>query len=73
MKQLLSATLRLTAIAALNYWRVWLMSGVAYYYTVERASLWESLTSSVGITLMAVVCGFFSSLISDSLQAKHHW
>ncbi len=73
MKMLLSVGLRLTAIAALNFWRAWLVVGVAYYYTLEQASLWESLTSGIGITLVAVVCGVFSSLISDSLQAEHHW
>lgn len=73
MKMILSAALRLTAIAALNFWRVWLIAGVVYYYTVEQAPLWESLTSGVGITLMVIVCGIFSFLISDSLQAEHHW
>ncbi len=73
MKMLLSASLRLTAIAALNFWLIWLIVGVAYYYTIVQASLWDSLTSGVGITLTVVVCGIFSSLISDSLQAEHHW
>lgn len=73
MKMILSAALRLTAIAALNFWRAWFIAGVAYYYTVEQASLWESLTSGAGITLMVIVCGMFSFLISDSLQAEHHW
>ncbi len=68
MKTMISTGFRLTAIASLGFWWAWLMSGSVYYFTVEQASLWESLTSGGGISLVAMVLGVFSAAVSDSLN-----
>ena len=68
MRTMISTGFRLTAIASLGFWRVWLMAGATWYYTVEQASLWSSFTSGAGIGLVVMVCGVFSAMISDSLN-----
>ena len=67
MKTMISTGFRLTAVASLGFWWAWLMAGTAYYFTVAQTSLWESLTSGAGISLVTIVFGVFSVVISDSL------
>lgn len=68
MKTMISNGFRLTAIASLGFWRMWLVGGAAYYYMVQNASLWESFTSGAGIALVMFVGGIFSVMISDAFE-----
>ncbi|WP_257286335.1 hypothetical protein [Endozoicomonas sp. SESOKO1] len=68
MRTMISTGFRLTAIASLGFWWVWLMAGAAWYYTIEQVSLWSSFTSGAGIALVVMVYGVFSAMISDSLH-----
>ncbi|WP_330925935.1 hypothetical protein [Candidatus Sororendozoicomonas aggregata] len=70
MKGVISAGFRLTALASFGFWWAWLIGGAAYYYFVEQASLWSSLTSGAGISLFAAVCGVFSALFSEVVSKK---
>ncbi len=68
MRTMISTGFRLTAMASLGFWWAWLMAGAAYYYTIEQASVWASFTSGAGISLVIMICGVFSAMISDSLH-----
>lgn len=65
MKTMLSTGFRLTAIASLGLWWVWLIGGTYFYYTVEGASLWNALTSGAGLSLVMSVLGLFCALFSE--------
>lgn len=70
MKTMLSKGFRLTAFASLGFWWFWLLSGSAYYYTVEGASLWASFTSGAGISLVICVAGAFSAMMSEAFEVS---
>ncbi|MFK0571914.1 hypothetical protein [Endozoicomonas sp.] len=69
MRTKISTGFRLTAIASLGFWWLWLMTGVAWYYTIEQTSLWASFTSGAGLSLVILVGGVFSLLISDLFKS----
>ena len=69
MKTALSTGFRLTALASLGFWWFWFMAGSVYYYTVEGASVWPSLTSGAGMALVICVLGAFSALLSDAIHS----
>lgn len=67
MKILLSALLKVMAIASLKFWWAWLFSGTAYYYLVLNDSLWQSAQSGAGIALVSFIIGMLSCHISEVL------
>ena len=70
MRTMLSTGLRLTAIASLGFWWIWLIGGAAFYYAIEGASLWSSLTSGAGISLVMSVAGLFCALFSEAFEEE---
>lgn len=67
MRMVLSALLKLAAIASLGYWWMWLFLGTAYHYLIQHDSLWSSVQSGAGITLVVFVIGMMSMQISEVL------
>ena len=68
MKNVLSMGFRLTALASFGFWWAWLLGGASYYYIIEHSSLWSSLSSGVGLSLVASVSGIFSAVFSDLMS-----
>ena len=67
MRIVLSALLKLAAIASLGFWWMWLFLGTAYYYLIQHDSLWSSMQSGAGMTLVVFVLGMLSVQISEVL------
>ena len=67
MKMLISAGLKLAAIASLGFWWLWLFAGTGYYYLYAHHSLWPSIQSGAGITLVIFVIGMASTHLSEVL------
>ena len=67
MRIILSAFLKLAAIASLGYWWMWLFLGTAYHYLIQHDSLWSSVQSGAGLTLVVFVIGMMSMQISEVL------
>ncbi|MCW7555276.1 hypothetical protein NX722_22135 [Endozoicomonas gorgoniicola] len=63
----LSAFLKLAAIASLGYWWMWLFLGTAYYYLIQHDSLWSSVQSGAGMMLVVFVIGMLSVQLSEML------
>ncbi|MGI9277407.1 MAG: hypothetical protein ACR2PT_21490 [Endozoicomonas sp.] len=64
---LLSVGLKIAAIASLGYWWLWLFAGTAYFYLYAHHSLWPSILSGAGITLVVFVLGMASVHLSEVL------
>lgn len=67
MRTALSALLKLAAIASLGYWWLWLFLGTSYHYLVQHDSLWSSVQSGAGMTLVVFVIGMMSVQLSEVL------
>ena len=67
MRTALSALLKLAAIASLGYWWLWLFLGTAYHYLIRHDSLWPSVQSGAGMTLVIFVIGMMSLQVSEVL------
>jgi hypothetical protein len=67
MRVVISAFLKITAIASLGFWWLWLFMGTAYYYLVLQDSLWASMQSGAGIALSIFVAGMMSCHLSEVL------
>ncbi|WP_354007441.1 hypothetical protein [Endozoicomonas lisbonensis] len=63
----LSAFLKLAAIASLGYWWMWLFLGTAYHYLIRHDSLWSSVQSGAGMMLVVFVIGMLSVQLSEVL------
>ena len=70
MKTVLSTSFRLTAFLSLGFWWFWMLGGAAYYYAVEHASIWSSVTSGGGIALAICVAGVFCAVVSEAFNVK---
>ena len=67
MRTALSALLKLAAIASLSYWWLWLFLGTGYHYLIKHDSLWSSVQSGAGMTLVVFVIGMMSVQLSEVL------
>lgn len=67
MRMVLSACLKLAAIASLGFWWLWLFVGTAYHYLYQHDSLWSSVQSGGGMTLVVFVIGMVSVQLSEVL------
>lgn len=68
MKTMISTGFHLTALFSLGIWWLWFLGGATYYYMVEGASVWASMTSGAGIALAISVAGAFSSFASELFE-----
>ena len=73
MRMVLSAFLKLAAIASLGYWWMWLFLGTAYHYLIRHDSLWSSVQSGAGMTLVVFVIGMLSVQLSEVLVPKEEY
>ena len=73
MRIVLSALLKLAAIASLGFWWMWLFLGTAYYYLIQHDSLWSSMQSGAGMTLVVFVLGMLSVQISEVLTPMEEY
>ncbi|UYM18284.1 hypothetical protein [Endozoicomonas euniceicola] len=73
MRIVLSALLKLAAIASLGFWWMWLFLGTAYYYLIQHDSLWSSMQSGAGMTLVVFVLGMLSVQISEVLAPMEEY
>ena len=67
MRFALSALLKVTAIISLGFWWLWLVVGTGFYYLVKDDSLWNSVQSGAGITLVIFVVGMLCTHASEAL------
>ena len=67
MRMVLSACFKLAAIASLGYWWLWLFLGTGYHYLIRHDSLWSSVQSGAGMTLVIFVIGMVSVQLSEML------
>ena len=67
MRMLLSALLKVAAIASLGYWWLWLFAGTSYFYLLLEDSLWQSVQSGAGVALVVFVVGMISCHVSEVL------